>query len=179
MKYVCQAFLSLSFLFAHSAFAATPAPAANPAARDPAHVKAVQDLLAAMQIEKVLPGVAARSRYQSEAQRQAVYAKLDKVPPAEIYQRMAPALAPVISTDTATEMTRFYGTPYGKKVVYKRYNSSAQIMMPGMTAGVPAEEKKERKRAAYVEASKALADAEPAIEHEAFNLLQLINKEKR
>lgn len=179
MKFACQVAASLSFLFMSSAFAANPQPAANSVARDPAHVKAVQDLLAAMQIEKVLPGVAARSRYQSEAQRQAVYAKLDKVPPAEIYQRMAPALAPVISTDTAAEMTRFYGTPYGKKIVYKRYNSSAQIMMPGMTAAVPAEEKKERKRAAYIEASKALADAEPAIEHEAFNLLQQINKEKR
>lgn len=179
MKFVCQVAASLSFLFMSSAFAANPLPAANSAARDPAHVKAVQDLLAAMQIEKVLPGVAARSRYQNEAQRQAVYAKLDKVPPVEIYQRMAPALAPVISTDTAAEMTRFYGTPYGKKIVYKRYNSSAQIMMPGMTAAVPAEEKKERKRAAYIEASKALADAEPAIEHEAFNLLQQINKEKR
>lgn len=179
MKCACQVVLSLSFLFSHSAFAATPAPAANPAARDPAHIKAVQDLLAAMQIEKVLPGVAARSRYQSEAQRQAVYAKLDKVPPTEIYHRMAPALAPVISTDTALEMTRFYATPYGKKVVYKRYNSSAQITMPGMTAGVSAEEKKERKRAAFVDASKELADAEPAIEHEAFNIIQLINKEKR
>lgn len=179
MKFACRMTVLLSFLLTAPAFAATATPAAKPAVRDPVHIQAVQELLAAMQIEKVLPGVAARSRYQSEAQRQAVYAKIDKVPPAEIYQRMAPALAPVISTDTAIEMTRFYSTAYGKKVVYKRYNSGAQMMMPGMTMAVPAEEKKERKRAAYVQASTALEKAEPAIDHEAFVLLQAINKEKR
>lgn len=179
MKFALPLTLSLSMLSIVPAFAATAAPAVNSTVRKPDHVKAVRDLLAAMQIEKVLPGVAARSRYQSAAQREAVYAKLDKVPPAEIYQRMAPALAPVISTDTATEMTRFYATPYGKKVVYKRYNSGAQIMMPGMTMAVPAEEKEARKRPAFVVASKELENAEPAIEHEAFNLLQSINKEKR
>ena len=43
---------------------------------------------------------------------------------------------------------------------------------------MPPEEKKERKRAAYVQASKELADAQPAIEREAFKLLQLINTQK-
>jgi hypothetical protein len=76
-------------------------------------------------------------------------------------------------------MTLFYNTPYGKQVIYRKYNSRAQIIMPGMTTVVPLEEKEERKRAAYVQASKELADAEPAVEHEAFKLLQLINKEKR
>jgi hypothetical protein len=61
----------------------------------------------------------------------------------------------------------------------EKYNSRAQIIMPDMATAVPLEEKKEHKRAAYVQASKELADAEPAIEHEAFKLLQLINKEKR
>jgi hypothetical protein len=51
-------------------------------------------------------------------------------------------------------------------------------MMPGMKPVMAAEEKKERKRAAFVVASKELADAEPAIEHEAFKLLQVLNKEK-
>ena len=148
-------------------------------ATDAAHVKAVQDLLGAMQIENVLRGVAARSRYQSQAQRQAVFAKLDKTPPAEVYQRMAAPLAQVISADTANEMTRFYNTPYGKQLIDRKYNSRAQIIMPGMRTVVPPEEKKERKRAVYVQASKELADAEPAIEHEAFKLLQLISKEKR
>jgi hypothetical protein len=91
---------------------------------------------------------------------------------------MAAPLTQVISADTATEMTRFYQTPYGKKVIHNKYNSSSQIMMPGMKPVVPPEEKKERKRAAYVQASKALADAEPAIEREAFKVLQLINKQK-
>jgi len=51
--------------------------------------------------------------------------------------------------------------------------------MPGMVAAVPPEEQKARKRAAYVKASKELADAEPVIDHEAFKLLQKIDKEKR
>jgi hypothetical protein len=179
MKFAIQAVLGLSLVFIAPAFAATPAPAAQTAVSNAAHVKAVQDLLGAMQIEKGLRGVAGRSRYQSEAQRQAVFAKLDKTLPAEVYQRLAPPLASAISLDTAIEMTRFYNTPYGKQVIYNKYNSRAQIMMPGMVAAVPVEEKKERKRAAYVKASKELADAEPVIEHEAFTLLQMINKEKR
>lgn len=182
MKFVVQALLGLSLVCLGPAFAATAAtaaPAGPAAAADPAHVKAVQDLLGAMQIEKVLRGVAARSRYPSEAQRQAVFAKLDKTPPAEVYQRLAPPLAQVISANTATEMTRFYRTPYGKQLIDRKYNSRAQIMIPGMTQAVPPEEKKERKRAAYVQASQELANAEPAIEHAAFNLLQQISKEKR
>ena len=181
MKFAFQALLGLSLVFAHPAFAAGAAPTGQIAASSPAHVKAVQDLLGVMQVEKVLGGVAARSRYQSEAQRRTVLAKVDKVPAAEVYQRMAPPLARVISADTAIEMSRFYNTPYGKQLIHRRYNSEAQIIMPGMraAAGVPPEEKKERKRAAYVQASKELAAAEPAIEHEAFNLLQQINTEKR
>jgi hypothetical protein len=179
MKLVVQEELGLSLISLNPAFAATAAPPAAAAASNPAHVKAVQDLLGAMQAEKMLKGVAARSRYQSEAQRQAVFAKLNRVPPAEIYQRLAAPLAQTISADTATEMTRFYATPYGKQVIHNKYNSGTQIMMPGMKPVVPPEEKKERKRAAYVKASKELADAEPAIEREAFKLLQKINTEKR
>lgn len=182
MKSVVHAVLGLSIVFASPAFAATaPAVPAAPATATPnaAHLKAVQDLLGAMQVEYVLRGVAARSRYQSAAQRQAVFAKLDKVPPAEVYRRMAPALAPVISADTATEMTRFYTTPYGRSVIHKRYNSGPQIIMGGGQPAVAPEEKKERKRAAFVQASKELAAAEPAIDHEAFKLLQAIGKEQR
>jgi hypothetical protein len=181
MKFLVQTVLGLSLAAAGPSFAAAPAPApaGQAAAMNPAHLKAVQDLLGAMQVEKLLRGVAARSRYQSDAQRQAVLAKVDKVPPAEVYRRLATPLAHTISDDTAAEMTRFYNTPYGKQVIYRKYNSSGQIVIPGMTAAVPPEEKKERKRAAYVQASKELAAAEPAIEHEAFMLLQAINKEKR
>lgn len=179
MKFAIRIVLGLSLVFVAPAFAAATAPAAQSEVSRPAHLKAVQDLLGAMQIEKVLKGVAARSRYPGEGQKQAVLAKLDKIVPAEIYQRLAPSLTRVISADTAIEMTRFYNSPYGKQVIYKKYNSGAQLIMPGMTTAVAPEEKKERKRAAYVQASKELAEAEPAIEHEAFKLLQLINKEKR
>jgi hypothetical protein len=170
MKFAVPAVLALSLIFAPAAQAAAPAAS---------HVKAVQDLLGAMQAENVLRGVASRSRYQSEAQRKAVFAKIDKTPPAEVYQRLAPALAAVISADTAAEMTRFYHTPYGKQVIYRKYNNRGGIIMPGMREVVPPEEKKERKRAAYVNASTELAKAEPMIEHEAFKLLQAIDKEKR
>jgi hypothetical protein len=179
MKFAVHAALGLALGFAAPTFAAAAAPAAQVAAPDTAHIKAVQDLLGAMQVENVLQGVAARSRYQSDAQRKEVFAKLGKTPPAEIYQRMAPPLARVISTDTAIEMTRFYRTPYGKQVIHDKYNNRGGIVWPGAAQGVPPEEKKERKRAAYVKASKELADAQPAVEHEAFVLLQQINKEKR
>jgi hypothetical protein len=179
MKFAVQAVLGLSLIATAPAFAATPAPATMTAALTPAHVKAVQDLLGAMEVENVLRGVAARSRYPTEAQRKSVFAKLDKMPPAEVYQRLAPQLAHFITADTAVEMTRFYRTPYGRKVIHDKYNSSAQMIMPGMTAAVPAEEKKERKRPAYVRASKELADAQPMVEHEAFKLLQVIDREKR
>ncbi|MGJ9418857.1 hypothetical protein ACHAC9_13965 [Massilia sp. CMS3.1] len=179
MKFAVQAVLGLSLVFAGPAFAAVTAPAAQAALPNPAHVKAVQDLLSVMQLEHGVRGVAARSGYQSAGQRQAVFAKLDKTPPAEIHRRLAPPLARVISADTAIEMTRFYHTPYGKQLIDKKYNSGAQVMMPGMRTAVPAEERKERKRAAYVLASKELADAEPMIQHEAFKLVQLISKEKR
>lgn len=176
------ALLSASATFAAPAVATTGAPAAplaDAAAPTPAHVKAVQDLLGAMQVENVVRGVAARSRFPSEDQRKAVFAKLDRMPPAEVAQRMAPPLARVISQDTATEMTRFYNTPYGKKVIHDKYNSRGGILFPGAAAAVAPEEKKERKRAAYVQASKALADAQPAIDHEAFNLLQQISRQPR
>lgn len=179
MKLVAHAMLGLSLVAVQPAFAATApaqAPATAPAA---AHVKAVQDLLGAMQVEKTLRGVAARSRYASEAQRKAVFAKLDATPPAEVHRRLAAPMAQVISSDTALEMTRFYQTPYGKQVIHNKYNSAPQIVMPGMTTAVPPEEKKERKRATYVKASKELADAEPVLEREAFKLLQQINKAQR
>jgi hypothetical protein len=178
MKYAGKAVFALSVALASPVLAASAAPAAQATAGDAAHVKAVQDLLGAMQVEKVLRGVAARSRYASEAQRQAVFAKLQATPPAEVYRRMAAPLASAISTDTALEMTRFYQTPYGKQVIHDKYNSSTQLLMPGMKAAVPPGEAKERKRAAYVNASKALADAQPAIEREAFKLLQMINRER-
>lgn len=182
MKFVVQAILGLSLMVAGPASAAGVAPSSPPAQAalsGPAHVKAVQDLLGAMHVEYELRGVAGRTRYPNEALRKAVFAKLDKMAPAEVYQRLAPPLARVISADTAVEMTRFYNTPYGKQVIQRKYNSGAQLSFPGARAAVPPEEKKERKRAAYVLASKELAAAEPMVQHEAFKLVQLVSKEKR
>lgn len=179
MKFAVQAALGLSLAATNPAFAAAQAVPAQAAAQSPAHVKAVQDLLAAMQAEKMLRSVAGRSRYPSEAQRKAVFDKLNRVPPAEVYQRLAAPVARLVSAETAIEMTRFYNTPYGKQVIHNRYNNGPQIVMPGMTPAVAPEEKKERKRAAYVKASKELADAQPAIDSEAFKLLQAINAQKR
>jgi hypothetical protein len=180
MKFAAQAMLGLSLLFAAPAFATTaPAPVPPRAAADPVHLRAVQDLLGAMKVEKTLNSVAGRSRYPTEAQRRAVYAKIDRTPPAEIYQRLAPAMAQVISTDTAVEMTRFYNSPYGRQVIAKKYTSRPQFVMPGMVETVPAEEMKERRRPAYVRASRELAEADPVLQHEAFKLLQAIDREKR
>ena len=176
MKFAVHAMLGLSLVAVnpvHAAPAGAPAPVA---AQSPAHIKAVQDLLAAMHVEKTLRGVAARSRYPSEAQRKDVFAKLDRTPPAEVHRRLALPMAKVISADTAIEMTRFYNTPYGKQLIQQKYNSGPQIMFPGAKPVVPPEEKKERKRAAYVKASKELADAQPVLESEAFKLLQQISK---
>lgn len=179
MKFVVQAMLGLSLVAVNPAFAAAAPPPAPAAAQGPAHVKAVQDLLAAMQAEKTLRGVAARSRYPSEAQRKDVFAKLDRTPAAEVHRRLAAPMAKVISADTAAEMTRFYNTPYGKQLIQNKFNSAPQLVMPGMKPVVAPEEKKERKRAAYVKASKELADAQPVLENEAFKLLQQINKGQR
>jgi hypothetical protein len=179
MKCVVQAVLGMSLLAGAPAFSASAVPAASATVATPAHVQAVQELLAAMQIQKSLWGVASRSRYASEAQRQAVVAKIDKTPAATVYQRLAPPLAQVISSATAAEMTRFYNTPYGKQVIHKKYNGTPEIQMPGMRASVPAEEKKERKRPAYVQASKELADAQPVIDRELFKVVQAIGKEQR
>ncbi len=165
--------------------AATSIVIAAPAATAPApskvitvgHVKAVTALLAAMQAEKMMRTTAATSQYASEAQRAAVFAKLEKVPPAQIHARLAYPLAKFISAETANEMTRFYTTVHGKQVVYQMYNSSGG--MQGMGLGEPkptAAEKKELKRPEYVKAKRELEEADSAIHHEAFVLLQAISK---
>jgi hypothetical protein len=179
MKSIVHTALAVALVVAAPVFAAPAVGATQTAVPAPAHVKAVQDLLGVMHTEYVLRGVAGRTRFPSEAQRKAVFARLDKMPPAEVYQRLAPPLARAISLDTALEMTRFYNTPYGKKVIHNKFNSGPQLMFPGANPAVAPEEKKERKRAAYVVASKELADAEPAVQSEAFKLLQAISKETR
>ena len=141
-------------------------------------VKAVTGLLEAMQAEKMMRTTASLSQYANEAQRAAVFAKLDKIPKEQIYARLAYPLAKFISVETATEMTRFYTTPHGKQVVHRMYNSSGgmQGMGIGEAKSANAAEKKELKRPEYVKAKQELADADSAIRHEAFVLLQAISK---
>ncbi len=157
-----------------AATTAAPAPAAAP---DAAQIAAVHDLLAAMQAEKMMRLTAGSSNYANPQQRQAVYDKLAKVPAQEIYLRLAAPVARFVSGATATEMTRFYGTGYGKRVLFQTYNGG-----PGMYAEAApkptAAEKAELKRPAYLAADKALAGAQPAIQHEAFVLLQEIVRKK-
>lgn len=144
------------------------------AAPDAANVKAVQDLMAAMQAEKKLRMTAGMARYGSDKQRQDVMAKIEKVAPNDVYARLAPRVAPFVSTETALEMTRFYQSSYGKKVLHLTYNSG-----PGMYATEPKatkEEKVELKKPAYLKADKELKAAEAAIHKETFTLVTEIAK---
>jgi hypothetical protein len=156
-------------------FAAAPAAAPATAVITVGHVQAVTDLMAAMQMEKMMRSIAGASRYASEQQRTATYAKLDKVPPAQIYARMAYPLARTISAETASEMARFYSSSYGKKIVYQMYNSRPSFGEPAKPAATAAE-RKDMQRPAFIKASKTLAEADGVIRHEGFVLLQSIAK---
>ena len=171
--------LALAGLMAVSPWshAATPAPAAPAAAPDAVQIKAVQDLLAAMQAEKMLRMKAGMSSYASAKQRQEVMDKLEKVAPEEVYRRLAAPVARFVTTATATEMTRFYGSSYGKRVLHQTYNSGPSFYADAAPKPSAAE-KTELKRPAYVAADKALKAADAAIQHEAFVLLQEISRKK-
>ena len=176
--------LGMAALLAAGSISFAPAAMGAPAAAAPStvitvgHVKAVTALLEAMQAEKMMRTTASLSKYANEAQRVAVFAKLEKTPKAQIYARLAYPLAKFISAETATEMTRFYNTPYGKQVVYQMYNSSGgmQGMGLGEAKAASVAEKKEMQRPEYVKAKQELASADSAIQHEAFVLLQAISK---
>ena len=157
--------------------ATAAAPAASTAAPDAAHVQAVQTMLAAMQAEKMMRTTAGNSRYASEAQRAAVMDKLGKVPPAQIYQRLATPIARVLSADTAREMGKFYASSYGQKVLQQTYNSGPSMYAPQAPTPV-GPEKAQLKQPALVKARQDFAAAEPAIRHEAFVLLGAISKGK-
>src|SRR5471032_2555845 len=100
------------------------APLVSAAAADASQIKAAHDLLAAMQAEKMMRTTAGESHYADDKQRQDVMAKLDKVPPEDIYRRLSVPLAQLVSTETAVEMTRFYRSPYGQRVLKQSYNSA-------------------------------------------------------
>ena len=169
--------LGLAALIASStlSFAAAPMAAPTAGAITLGHVRAVTELMAAMQAEKMMRTITGSSRYASEAQRTAAYAKLEKVPPAQIYARLAYPLARTISAETATEMAHFYASDYGKKIVYRMYNSRAGYGEPNGLAATPAE-RKDMQRPAFIKASKELAAADGVIRHEGFVLLQSIAK---
>lgn len=170
--------LALAALLASNSLAtpAAPAAAAAQAAGAPAasHVKPVQDMLAAMQAEKLMRSIAGASRYSNEQQRKAVFAKLEKVPPAEVHQRLAAPVARLVSQETALEMTKFYTSSYGQKLLKSTYNSGPSF---GDNTPVPTPaERKLLKRPEYIKANKAFTEADTGIRHEAFLLLQAISK---
>lgn len=169
--------LTLATLLATSQLASAAAPVAAPANTlpDAAHVKATVSLLEAMQAEKMMRSVAGYTRYGSEAQRTAVFAKLNKIPPAVLYQRLSVPVSRILTPNTVIEMTRFYTSTFGQKVLAVTYNSKPSMYAPQ----APEATKEERKiinRPEYLAANKEFEAAEPKIRHEAFKLLQAISK---
>lgn len=158
------------------AFATAPAAATAAAAPGAAQVKAAYDLLAAMQAEKLTRTVAGGSKFSNEQQRLAFMAKLDKVPAAEVYNRLAAPVAKLVSAETAMEMTRFYQSSYGQKVLQKTYNGGPS-MYDDAPKPTPAE-KAELAKPAYIKADKEFQAAKPAIRHEVFVLVSELAKAK-
>lgn len=149
-------------------------PLACAAAPAPASPKTTHDLLAAIQAEKLVRMKAGMARYANEQQRKAVTAKIDAVPAETIYTRLSGPVAKLLSETNAAEMTRFFQGSYGQKLVHAKYNSGPSLYAqdPKPTAAEAAE----LKRPAVVQARAACAQAEAAIEHEAFVLVtQLAN----
>lgn len=154
-----------SVMLAGAAHAATPNP-------DAAQIKAAHDLMAAMQAEKMMRMTAGMSRYASPEQRKQVMDKVIKLQPEFVYTRLATPVAKLLSTETSLEMTKFYQSSYGKKVLHDTYNSSAQLYpsAPKPTAA----EQVELKKPAYLKAEKEFKANEQAIHHETFVLLKEI-----
>lgn len=143
---------------------------------DPAaHLKAVQDMMKAMQAEKMMRTITGQSGFPAEAQRKATFAKLEKIPPAEIHQRLARASRQYVSLPTAIEMTRFYSSAYGKQVLHQTYNSGASLTGPSAPVQ-SASERQQFSQPAFLKAKKEFDKAEPMIQHEGFRLMQAISK---
>ncbi|MHA4870658.1 DUF2059 domain-containing protein [Duganella sp. PWIR1] len=156
------AFLATTLL-AGAVHAAT----ANP---DAAQIKAAHDLMASMQAEKMMRMTAGMSQYASPEQRKQVMDKVIKLQPEFVYTKLATPVAKLLSTETSVEMTKFYQSSYGKKVLHDTYNSSAQLYQ---TAPKPTPaEQAELKKPAYVKANQEFKANEQAIRHETFVLLK-------
>jgi len=165
MKKSTAAFL-LASLLVGAAHAATPNP-------DAAQVKAAHDLLAAMQAEKMMRMTAGMSQYASPAQRKEVMDKVVKLQPEVVYSRLALPVARLLSTETSTEMTSFYQSSYGQKVLQQTYSSGASLGAPKAPAPTAAE-KAALKKPAYVKADQEFKANEQAIQHETFVLLKSV-----
>ena len=152
------------------------AAAAATAAPDAAQVKAAHDLLLSMQAEKLLRMTAGMSKFPSPAQREITMAKVEKLTPEMVYTRLSQPVARLVSTETALEMTRYYQSSYGQKLLKETYNGGPRMYAADPTP-TPAE-KAELKKPAFVKANKEFKAAEPAIRHEVFVLLTEINKGK-
>ena len=158
------------------ASAAAPAPAAATAAPDAARVKAAHDLLVSMQAEKLLRMTAGMSKFPSPAQRELTMAKVEKLTPQMVYTRLSQPVARLVSTETALEMTRYYQSSYGQKLLHQTYNGGPRMYAVDPTP-TPAE-KIELKKPAFVKANTEFKAVEPAIRHEVFLMLSEINKGK-
>lgn len=155
---------------------AVNAQAANPNP-DAKQVAATHDLLVAMQAEKMMRMTAGMSRYPSEADRKRVMDKVTATPSETIYAGLATPVARLLSPETVTEMTRFYESSYGQKVLNNLYNSGAQLF-PTAPKATPAEQAA-LKKPAYIKADREFKENERAIQHEVFVLLkQIINPKK-
>lgn len=154
-------------LIAALTLGATHAATPNPGA---AQVKAAHDLMAAMQAEKMIRMTAGMSRYATPEQRKQVMDKVIHLQPEFVYNRLATPVAKLLSTETSLEMTKFYQSSYGQKVLHDTYNSSAQ-MYPSMPKPTAAEQA-ELKKPAYLKAEKEFKENEQAINHETFVLLK-------
>lgn len=162
--------------WANAAAPAAPAPAAATAAPDAVRVKAAHDLLLSMQAEKLLRMTAGMSKFPSPAQREITMAKVEKVTPEMVYTRLSQPVARLVSTETALEMTRYYQSSYGQRLLKETYNGGPRMYAADPTP-TPAE-KAEQKKPAFVKANQEFKAAEPAIRHEVFVLLTEINKGK-
>lgn len=163
MKFVIACLLAA--MLAVTAQAANPNPNA-------AQVKAAHDLLVAMQAEKMLRMKAGMSRYASPQDRDRVMNKVMATPSETVYNKMALPVARLLSPETVVEMTRFYQSSYGKKVLDNTYNSGAQLY-PTAPKATKAEQA-ELKRPAYLKADQEFQANERAIQRETFLLLKEI-----
>lgn len=166
------AVISLAAFASANAAAVAPAAPVPAAAPDAAAVQATQDMLAAMQAEKLMRMVVGSSRFPNEQARTSAMAKVDKLAPADVYKRLSGPVSKLVSAETAAEMARFYQSTYGQKVLKQQYNSGASL---GNTAPeATKEEKAELKKPAYLKASKEFDAAQPAIRHEIFVLVKSV-----